>query len=60
MFTQAELEALLTIGFVLVCLAASMDIYWILSSWKREKDHRVEAYVEGLRKLVEGEGSKSR
>lgn len=67
MFTQAELETLLSIGAVLVCLAAVIDIYRILSSWRIdtirrafarlvwrwEKDHRVESYVRELRGLVE-------
>lgn len=37
MLTQATLETLLTIGFVLVCLAASMDIWWILNGWPSGK-----------------------
>lgn len=62
MFTQAELETLLTIGFVLACV----NIWWILSgreikavrrafAWwvmKGQEDHRVESYVKGLRELA--------
>lgn len=69
MFTQPQLEAILALGIVLICLGAATDIYWILNGWqidtirrafarlvwRWEKDHRVEAYVEGLRKLAEGE-----
>lgn len=33
MFSQAELETILAIGIVLICLAASTNIYWILNGW---------------------------
>lgn len=69
MFTQAQLETILAIGIVLICLALSVNIYWILNGWqieairrafarlvrRWEKDHRVESYVKGLRELVEDE-----
>lgn len=68
--SQAQLETILAIGVVLLFLAASVNIYWILNGWqietirrafarmllKRwEKDHRVESYVKGLRELAEDE-----
>lgn len=69
MFSQAELETILSAGIVLICLAASVNIWWILNGWeieeirrtvarlvKRcERDHRVESYIRGLRRLVEDE-----
>lgn len=69
MFTQAQLESILAIGIVLICLGLSVNIYWIMVGWqieairrafarlvwRWEKDHRVEAYVKGLRGLVEDE-----
>lgn len=68
--SQAELETILSISIVLLLLAASVNIYWILNGWhintirrafarlvwRWEKDHRVEAYVKGLRELAEDEG----
>lgn len=69
MFSQAELETILSAGIVLLFLAASVDIWWMLNGWeieairrtvarlvKRcERDHRVESYIRGLRRLAEDE-----
>lgn len=70
MFTQAEFETILGAFVPLLFLAASIIIYRILTTrqieairrafarlvLKRwERDHRVEAYVKGLRGLVEDE-----
>lgn len=66
---QEELETILSIGVVLICLFASADIYWILNGWqieairrtvarlirRCERDHRVESYIKGLRRLAEDE-----
>lgn len=67
--TQAELETILSISVALLFLAASIIIYRILTTrqieairrafarlvWRWEKDHRVEAYVKGLRVLAKDE-----
>ena len=68
MFSQAELETILSIAIVLFFLAASVNIYWILNGWhieairravarlvvrRWEKDHRVESYIKGLRELAD-------
>lgn len=70
MFTQAEFETILGASTPLLFLAASMIIYLILITGqieairrafarlvlKRwERDHRIEAYVKGLRELAEEE-----
>lgn len=69
MFTQPQLETILALGIVLICLGAATDIYWILNGWqidtirrafarlvwRLEKNHRVESYVKGLRELAEDE-----
>lgn len=73
MFTQAELEIILSISVVLLLFAACVNIWWILSgreikavrrafAWwvmKGQEDHRVESYVEGLRELVEDGDSRA-
>lgn len=63
MFTQAELEAILSAGIALIILAISIDIYWILNGWQIEAIRRAfarlvwrwgaEGWVKGLRELVE-------
>jgi hypothetical protein len=64
--SQVQLETILSISVVLLLLAASVNIWWILSGreikmvrrafarlvWRWEKDHRVESYVKGLRELA--------
>jgi hypothetical protein len=55
MYSQAELETILSIAVTLFFLAASVNIYWILNGWQRERDHRVESYVKELRRLAEDE-----
>lgn len=69
MFTQSQLETILSVGIVLICLLLSVNIYWILNGWQIEAirrafarlvwrwegDHRVESWVRGLRGLVEDE-----
>lgn len=67
--SQVRLETILSASVPLLFLAASIIIYWILRSrhidairrafarlvWRWEKDHRVEAYVKGLRELAKDE-----
>ena len=65
MFSQAELKTILSISIVLLFLAASINIYWILSSSQIEtirrifaqrvgcQDHRIESYIKGLRELAD-------
>lgn len=50
MFSQAELETILAIGIVLVCLAASVNIYWILNGWPFGKAQ--DAQIEAIRRTV--------
>jgi hypothetical protein len=65
MFSQAELETILSISVVLLLLAACLNIYWILNGWhieairrafarmarRWEKDHQ--SYIKGLRELAD-------
>lgn len=51
MFTQAELETILVIGFILICLAACVNVYWILNGWQIEAIRRTWARV--MRPMVE-------
>lgn len=61
------LELLLSIGSVLLLLTFNIIVYWLLVSGRIDiirrsfaklvchwhKDHRVESYIKGLRKLAE-------
>lgn len=58
MFSQRELEIFLSIGIVLICLAFSVNVYWILNGWQIEAIRRtvakvirprVEAYIAKLK-----------
>lgn len=67
MYTQAELETILSVSVVLLLLAASVNIYWILNGWqidairrafarwvrRWERDHRIESWMKGLRELAD-------
>lgn len=45
MFTQRELEIILSAGVVLICLAISVNVYWILNGWQIEAIRRTVAKV---------------
>lgn len=68
MFSQAELLIILGVGVVLICLALSVNIYWILNGWQIEAIRRtvarvmrpkVEAYIARLKESQDEQLSSS-